>query len=196
MYEKYRLYKNYAIIGIISVLLLGFLPFVGSEVGLAFVLPTTTAGWIVYITTKTIIAAANILILYCFVNQGKFNIRNDERYIAALTKLGEISPEKKPIPLSPAQHYRRVFGAKGTTLFITSILGTVALTQAILTFDANTFLTYLFTLVVGLIFGALQMEGEEVFWTEEFPQYVDYLIMQNAATLPPKEEQTNEAPNN
>lgn len=68
MYEKYRLYKNYAIIGIISVLLLGFLPFVGSEVGLAFVLPTTTAGWIVYITTKTIIAAANFLILYCFVN--------------------------------------------------------------------------------------------------------------------------------
>ena len=47
MYEKYRLYKNYAIIGIISVLLLGFLPFVGSEVGLAFVLPTTIAGWIV-----------------------------------------------------------------------------------------------------------------------------------------------------
>lgn len=177
MYEKYRLYKNYAIIGIISVLLLGFLPFVGSEVGLAFVLPTTTAGWIVYITTKVIVAAANILILYCFVNQGKFNVRNDERYLAALAKLGEISPEKKPIPLSPAQHYRRVFGAKGTTLFVTSILGTMALTQAILTFDANTFLTYLFTLVVGLIFGALQMEGEEVFWTEEFPQYVDYLLM-------------------
>lgn len=177
MYEKYRLYKNYAIIGIISVLLLGFLPFIGSEVGLAFVLPTTAAGWIVYITTKLIVATANILIFYCFINQGKFNIRNDERYIAALQKLGEISPESKPIPLSPIQHYRRVYRAKGTTLFITSILGSMALTQAILSFDANTFLTYLFTLIAGLIAGALQMESEEVFWTEEFPQYVDYLIM-------------------
>lgn len=174
-YEKFRLYKNYAIIGVLSVILLGFMPFLSSEVGLALVLPNTTAGWIVYITTKLIVAGSNFLILYCFVNQGKFNVRNDVRYVEAMEKLGRLSPTSKPIPKSPEQHYRQVFGKKGTTIFITSILGTMALTQSILSFDPNTFLTYLCTLIAGVIFGVIQMEAEEVFWTDGIYEYAVYM---------------------
>lgn len=189
MYEQFRLYKNYAIIGVVSLILLIFLPFIGSEVGLALVLPNTTAGWIIYIITKIIVAAANVLILYCFVNQGKFNIRNDKRYIGAITLLGQVSSKKKPVPLSPAQHYRKVYGLKGTFLFVATVLSSFALTQAILVFSANTFLTYLITLISGVIFGILQMEQEEIFWTEEFPDYVNYLLEEKEKQeVPPCEE--------
>lgn len=174
MYEKIRLYKNYGIIVITSLLLLVFMPFFGSELGLGFVFPNTVAGWVVYVATKLIVAGANFLLLYCFVNQGKFNVRNDERYLRALAIMGELSPSEKPIPLSPAQHYRKVYGGKGITVFLTSILGSIALTQAILSFDPNTFLTYLFTLIFGLIFGVIQMEEEEVFWTDGFLAYAEY----------------------
>ena len=176
MYEKFRLYKNYAIIGTISIICLLFFPFLGSTLGMAIVLPNTVAGWLVYIVSKLMVAAVNLVLLSCFVNQGKFNIREDTRYTEALTLLGKISPEKKAKPISPAQHYRQVFGFKGTTLFITSLLSSFALTQAILAFDVITFITYLITLITGVIFGILQMGAEEVFWTEQFPYYVQCLI--------------------
>lgn len=186
MYEKFRLYKNYAIIGTISIICLLFFPFLGSTLGMAIVLPNTTAGWIVYIVSKLMVAAVNFVLLYCFVNQGKFNIRDDTRYTEALFLLGKISPEKKAKPISPAQHYRKVFGFKGATLFITSLLSSFALTQAILAFEVITFITYLITLIAGIIFGVIQMGEEEVFWTEDFPYYVQCLM---------EEERTNDSQN-
>lgn len=186
MYEKFRLYKNYAIIGVVSIICLLFFPFFGSTVGMAIVLPNTVAGWLVYIVSKLMVSAVNLVLLSCFVNQGKFNIREDARYTDALFLLGKISPERKAKPISPAQHYRHVFGFKGTTLFITSLLSSFALTQAILAFDVITFITYLITLITGIIFGIIQMGAEEVFWTEQFPYYVQCLM---------EEEEVNESQN-
>ena len=176
MYEKFRLYKNYALISVVSIVCLLFFPFVSSEVGMGIVLPDTFAGWMVYVVSKMTVAAVNMLLLYCFVDQGKFNIREDKRYLDALALLGKISPENRAKPISPAQHYRRVFGMKGTTLFITSLVGSFALTQAILAFDVITFITYLITLLTGIVFGIIQMGAEEVFWTESFPYYVRCLV--------------------
>lgn len=170
-FNKFKQYQNYGIIGIISLILLFFLPFTGSTVGLGFTLPTTTAGWIVYVVNKLIVAAANVLILYCFYSQGKFNVRNDERYKKAceLLLMHEDNTEIKP--KSPRQHSLEVFGKKGVMLFFTSILSTMTLTQAVLSFDFITFLTYLFTLVTGVIFGVIQMGYEEIWWTEDFLKY-------------------------
>ena len=194
MYEKFRLYKNYAIIGVVSIICLLFFPFFGSTVGMAIVLPNTVAGWLVYVVSKLMVAAVNLVLLSCFVNQGKFNIREDTRYTEALFLLGKISPEKKAKPVSPAQHYRQVFGFKGTTLFITSLLSSFALTQAILAFDVITFITYLITLITGVIFGIIQMGAEEVFWTEQFPYYVQCLMEDERNEEKIKNESQNQEP--
>jgi hypothetical protein len=55
-------YRNYIIIGILSALAVFFLPMLGSTAGLAFMLPNTAAGWIVYIITKVCIVAINVMI--------------------------------------------------------------------------------------------------------------------------------------
>ena len=167
-YEKFRQYKNYGIIAVISLFCLFFLPFTGSAVGMDFVLPNTTAGWIVYIVNKLIVAAVNIMILYCFVNQGKYNIRNNPRFIEANEILLKETNRKELRPKSPKEHNTDVFGKKGVTLFITTILGTVSLTQSILSFDWITMLTYLFVITSGIIFGVIQMGYEEVYWTEDY----------------------------
>ena len=177
-YEKFRLYKNYIMIVAASIFCLAFFPFVGSTVGMAFVLPTTLACWLVFIISKLMVAAVNMLLLYCFVNQGKFNIREDKRYLAALQLLGKLNNTQAMKPISPTTHYATVFGVKGTTLFITSLLSAFTLTQAILTFDAITFLTYLITLIMGVFFGIIQMGEEEIYWTEDYPYYVQYLVRQ------------------
>lgn len=150
-------YSNYLIIGICSIVALIFFPFLGSEVGMAFVLPTTTAGWIVWVATKICVGALNIVIFHSFIQQSKINASTHPNYVQAMEIL-QRTKDKEYIPISPAQFYRKEYGIKGTTIFITSILSAIALSQAILTFDLATFLTYLFTIIGGVIAGILEMQ--------------------------------------
>lgn len=177
--EKLKAGMYYCIIAIISVVALVFLPAIGSTVGIGLVLPTTIAGWIVYITTKIIIAIINVLIFHCFRLQGKLNVKDSNEYKQATKLLKTVKRSKEYIPLSPAQWSRRQWGSKGLTIFITSILSVFALTQAILTFDWIAMLTYLFTILMGLIFGVLQMKREEEYWTVGYLEYAEYITNNN-----------------
>lgn len=170
MYEKWKQFQYYVIIGIISLIALLFLPMLGSEAGLTWVVPTTAVGWIVYISSKLVVALTNILIFHCFILQGKTNILNHPNYIKAQEILCNIE-KKEYAPKSPKEWHKNVYGKKGTTVFITTLLSSIGLTQAVLTFNLVTFLTYLFTVIGGVIFGILQMNQEEIYWTEEYLAY-------------------------
>ena len=163
-------YLNYWIIGIFSLLALFFLPFLGSAAGLALVLPTTAAGWIVYVSTKVIIATINVLLFHCFFQQSKVNVKDNPRYIEALQILDKYKIKKQTFR-SPEKFTRSSYRNKGTTIFITTILGAFSLTQALLVFNLVMFLTYLFTLILGVIFGVLNMKSSEIYWTEEMWYY-------------------------
>ena len=89
--------------------------------------------------------------------QAKINIKNNERYEEAQEIL-RSNNSKHHMPRSPAVWNRQQYGHKGVTIFISTALSTVALTQAILTFDWMSMLTYLFTIIMGLISGIMQMK--------------------------------------
>lgn len=169
--EKIKLYTYYIIIGIVSLIALLFLPMVGSSVGLEMRLPDTLVGWIVYCITKLIVAALNVIIFYCFMQQAKVNVKDNEKYKKANDILEVIEERKDRAPRSPKEWTRKQYSGKGITIFVTTILAAVSLTQAILTFDYITMLTYLFTIIMGLIFGILQMKNAEIYWTTEFYEY-------------------------
>lgn len=163
-------YLNYWLIGIVSLLALFFLPFLGSAAGLALVLPNTVAGWIVYIGTKLIVAAINVLLFHCFFQQSKVNVKDDPRYMEALTILDRLKLQEQNFR-SPEQYTKGSYRTKGTTIFITTILGAFSLTHAILVFEVVVFLSYLFTIIMGLIFGVLTMKNAEIYWTGEMWHY-------------------------
>lgn len=169
--DKVRLYTYYIIIGIVSLIALVFLPMVGSSAGLGMNLPDTITGWIVWVATKLIVAALNIIIFYCFMQQAKVNVKDDEHFKKANEILETISEKELRAPRSPQEWTRKQYGTKGLSIFICTILATVSLTQAILMFDYITMLTYLFTIIMGLIFGVIQMKSAELYWTTEYYQY-------------------------
>jgi hypothetical protein len=171
MYEKWKQWQYYVIIGVISLVALLFLPMIGSQAGLAWNLPNTAVGWIVYVVSKLLVATLNILIFHCFILQAKVNIQNDPNYLEAVNILGDLSSSDVDKIRSPGEYYRETYGKKGATVFITSILSAVGLTQAVLTFDWVSMLTYFITILMGLIFGILQMNQTETFWTSEYPKY-------------------------
>jgi hypothetical protein len=171
MISQLRLFKNYIIIAIVSLICLFFLPFTSSTVGMGFNVPDTVAGWVVYVANKLIVAAVNLLIFYCFCQQGKLNVKEDPRHIEANEILLKVTDERQYKPKSPRQHNVEVYGGRGMTIFLTSILGTVSLTQAVLSFDWVTMLTYIFVITSGIIFGLIQMSIEEHYWTVEYLRY-------------------------
>lgn len=175
LYDKWKQYQYYVIISVISLVALFFLPMLGSSAGLAWALPSTFAGWVVYITSKLLVAILNILIFHCFILQGKVNIQDNEKYLEALRILAIYGIAEAARPRSPEEYHSAIYGKKGATIFITSLLSAIGLTQAVLTFDLISMLTYFFTVLMGVIFGILQMNQVEIYWTEEFYSYAKYI---------------------
>lgn len=135
---------------------------VGSEVGMGWNLPTTPVGWVVYVATKLIVATINVLLFHCFMQQAKLNSSNNEKYKAANEMLYEIAPQIYD-PRSPLKFNKQEYGRKGVIIFVTTLLSAFALTQAILSFDYMSMLTYLFTIIMGVVFGIIQMKKAEVY---------------------------------
>ena len=173
--ERVHSYAYYFIIGIASLFALVFLPMVGSEVGIGFNVPDTKAGWIVWITTRIIVAALNVLIFFSFKQQARVNVVNDANYIKANEILSKVKVREYH-PRSPKKYNGGAYAKKGTTIFVTSAFATVALTQAIMSFDYVTLLTYLFTIVMGLVFGLITMLNDEEYWTHEYLDYANSIL--------------------
>lgn len=140
---------------------------VGSEAGMEWNLPSTTIGWIIWVTVKLIVATINVLLFHCFMQQAKLNVKDNPRYKEARDLLIKSAP-KLYKPRSPKEFNRKEYSTKAVTIFITTALSTIALTQALLSFDYMSLLTYFFTILFGVILGILQMKKAEEYWTVEF----------------------------
>lgn len=173
MYEKFKLNIYYVLIVVISFITLAFLPMVGSDVGLDWRLPNTAVGWIVWVVTKLIIGIINMLIFHSFMLQAKLNVKDDEHFKAANEILRKLK-DKEFIPRSPEKWNAQQYGKKGTSVVILSVFSAFALSQAILTYDYMALLSYLFTIIMGVIFGFIQMKNAEDYWTDEYYSYAIY----------------------
>ena len=167
MEKTWRDYINYYLIGFISVAIPLIFSFVGSAAGLAIVLPTTVAGWVVWAIQLVMVGGANVGVFHCFIQQAKINVKNNKQFIAANELLNKIQ-SKEIIARSPKQFFRREYRGKGIALIISSAISVVSLGQAILSFNLITLISYLITMSIGLIASYFEMKKVEEFWTEEY----------------------------
>lgn len=157
----------YVLIFLLSAIALFVAPLFGSNLGLTLAFPQTKAAWVVYVTVKLFVAMINVLLFHCFVRQAKLNIKDDPRFIEAQTIMGKLRQTVQHAR-SPHIYFGQLYRRKGTTIFATTLLSAVVLTNAILTWDITSLITYATTVVMGLIFGILKMKDVEVYWTEEY----------------------------
>ena len=163
-------YVYYVVIGLLSAIVVCVFPFLGSSINASIQLPTTTSGWVVWAFTKFAVCAINMLIFHSFIKQGKLNIKDNESYLRACELLRKKQKRTAKAP-SPAAYHSRVYLTKGATLVITSFLSLMVFGEAILRLDYVALISYSITVVLGLIFGVLQMKEEECFWTTTYLQY-------------------------
>ena len=175
--------KYYILIFIVSIIAVVFLPFLGSSPELGWNLPVTAVGWVVYILTKFLAGVINICIFYAFMQQAKVNIKDNPFFIEANEILRKYSLISANSPRSPEVWTKIQYKHKGLSIAITTALGAVGITQAILVFDWITMLSYLFTVVMGLAFGWVQMGSAEEYWTGEYWQYAKQIESKNKESL-------------
>ena len=158
----------YGIIGVLSFAVLVFFPMIGSGLPLNLNLPTTPIGWVVDIFSKLAVAAINICIFHSFMEQGKLNVSGFWKKLMADEILQRVKREKTSIPLSPEQWMTREYKSKGISIAITSVLSCIVLSQVVLTFDIVVFISFLLTLLIGLVFGVMQLFKSETYWSHEY----------------------------
>lgn len=171
-------YLYYALIFVLSLICLFFLPMLGTELGMEFLLPNTAIGWIIFVFSNLCAATLNVLMFHFFIKQGKINIKDDPAYLAANKLLQENELTEIQLPLSPHAWHSKQYRNKGITLFVFTVLGTISFGQAILVFNLVKFLSQLITLMFGLVFGFMEMKSTEEYWTVEYPEYANYHVKQ------------------
>lgn len=173
--QKAKRYLYYIIIGLVSIIFTCFLPMVGSEGQIVSHFPTSGIGWIVWIITKLSTAVLNMVIFYCFMEQAVLNVKDDPKYIEAKSILDKCQSAKKKNPRSPKLWKKQEYSKKGTIVFVSTAFALVGLENMILSWKLETFLSYIFTIFLGVIFGILQMKKAEIYWTEEYNDYAKYV---------------------
>lgn len=157
--------------------------------GLAWALPNTTIGWLIWIVSNITASILNVLMFHSFIKQGKVNILEHPAFMEASNLLKANQIGKIENPRSPEQWHRRQYASKGVSLFIFTLLGMISFSHAILTFSLIKFLAQLMTLCLGLVFGFIQMKSTEEYWTVEYLDYAKYAVEQKKK----EEEERQEA---
>ena len=169
-------YFWYGIVFLLSLITLFAIPMLGSEAGLAWNIPTTAVGWIVWTVSNVAASILNVMMFHSFTKQGKVNILEDPRYLEAekLMQDNKIEPDKTP--MAPEVLIGRTYRTKGISIFVFTLLGTVGLGQAILTFDGVKFLSQVIVLGIGLVCGVMQMKHVEDIWTIDYLTYAKWKV--------------------
>lgn len=174
----------YGVIAILSIAVLVLFPMIGSGLPLSATFPDTPVGWAIYIFSKLAVAAINICIFHSFMEQGKLNVSGYWKKLMADEILHKIKQLQAKIPLSPEEWLKKEYTTKGISIAITSILSCIVLSQVILSFDITIFISFLLTLLIGLVFGVMQLFKSENFWSQDYYDYAIYVMVQHNKELP------------
>lgn len=175
IYDTLTNIAYYIIIGLVSVCSVVFLPMINSSMEGGVEFPTTPIGWAIWVITKLLIALINIIVFYCFTQQAVVNVKDNEEYKRANKIMDKIKKSKGLMPRSPIKFLAKEWGTKGLFIFLGSLASTIVLAEAILSFDLPQFLSYLFTIGLGIVCGYLTMRKHEGYWVSEYPAYADYI---------------------
>ena len=92
-----------------------------------------------------------------------------------------MNGKKGFVPQSPAQYQAKSWTTKGISVVVLTAAETVVIGSLIVAWDLMTFVSCIVSSITAIIFGIIQMIKDEVYWTEEFPLYVNYIVSREMA---------------
>ena len=176
--ETFKTYVYYGVIGVILLLTTVLIPFLAggiTEQGFDYYIPKSTSGWIIFWAIRIGTVLGNIAVYGLFKAQAKTNIRYDENYLKACELLNKLNGEKGFIPMSPKKKSLKDWTTKGIFMVITTAAESIVIGTLIINFDFITFLSCISSSITAIVFGVVQMVKDEVYYTDEYLLYAEYI---------------------
>lgn len=114
-----------------------------------------------------------------FKAQAKTNSKDNANYIEANKLLDNLNGKKGFIPISPKQKAVRDWTTKGAIVLLTTALESIVIGTLILNWDLMTFLSCMTSSITAVLFGIVAMIKDEVYWTEDYLLYAQYVTEQH-----------------
>lgn len=176
--EYLRLYTYYILIGILSIASTVIFPIISVDIDISTTFPQDSTGWVMYIIIRTLIMIMNMLIFSLFIQQAKVNVRNEVNYKKAIELLGKYKP-KEYSPRSAKQFLSREYLRKGICLMITSVASLFVIGSALFKYDYMLLIATVFTVIISIVFGIIEMKKVELYYTTEYLDYAQSLEDKN-----------------
>ena len=186
--DKVRQYLYYILVGAISFLAIAFLPMIGSSQEIYWGLPQTPAAWAIWIVSKVAASTLNVLIYHCFIRQGNLNTKKDPDRLKAEAMLHKLNKGKEKTPISPSKFMARQYIRKVPLIAISTFLSLLAFGPALLMFDFIVFIVYLFSVIISIVFGILEMKHVEEYYTVGLLEYAEWRSKNEEINKKPMDE--------
>ena len=176
--DAFKDMAGYLVIGIILALVTFVVPFLSGGITMGdfgYNLPKTKDAWIVFWAVNAGTVFGNLCLFALFKMQGKTNSKKHPNYIKAVELLNKQNGTKGFIPMSPKQKNFKDWTMKGSMVLITTGLESVVISVLIVRFDVITFISCLTSSVTAVLFGIIQMIKDEIYWTEDYLLYAEYI---------------------
>ena len=176
--EKIKDVAFYLIIGIVSIVVLTVVPLLSGciEGDFRMNFPQTTEGWILYWTMNGATTLSNLAIFILFKLQAKTNAKKHPNYIRARELLSKANGKKGFVPRSPKAMDAKDYTTKGLAIIAGSLWSFVAISSLIISFNFITLISVGVSTLMSIIFGWVTMLKNEVYWTDEYLLYAEYII--------------------
>lgn len=187
--DAFKQYASYGVIALIVLITTFIIPIISGGItgeGWDYWVPTDTIGWICWWAMKIGTVIGNVAIYALFKAQGKTNAKDNPNYIKAKELLNKMNGSKGFIPRSPGKYQARTWTTKGISVVLLTAAETIVIGTLIVSWDLMTFISCLVSSVTAIIFGLVQMIKDEVYWTEEYLLYAEYVTRQESLNV--KEE--------
>lgn len=176
--DAFKSFAYYMVIGIVLLIVTVIVPFLSGGItanDFGYYLPKSVEGWVVFWAIRVGTVVGNITVYGLFKAQAKTNIQHDPNYIKAVELLNKMNGKDGFIPISPKQKAVKDWTTKGIFMFITTLAESIVIGTLIVNFDIVTFISSLVSSVTAVLFGIVQMIKDEVYWTEEYLLYAEYI---------------------
>ena len=176
--ETFKQYAFYGIIAVILVIVLFIVPLISGGINandFGYYLPKSLRGWIVFWAIRAGTVAGNMCVYGLFKAQAKTNAKDHPNFIKANEILNKLYGTKQFIPHSPKQKNIKDWTTKGVIVLLTTAAESIVIGSLIFNWDMVTFLSCITSSITAVLFGIVAMIKDEVYWTEEYLAYAEYV---------------------
>ena len=176
--ETFKTYAAYGIIFLIILVTVFVIPIIAGGInadGWDYWIPQDTFGWFCWWAMKIGTVVGNIAIFALFKIQGKTNAKDNPNYLKANELMNKMNGSKGFVPKSPGQYQFKSWSVKGISLTMLTAAETVVIGSLVVSWDLMTFISCLTSSITAIIFGIIQMIKDEVYWTDEYLRYAEFI---------------------